>query len=201
MFRSARSTRGTASAPSSNCTRHVVWRTACVLVFTLGVFATPQARYCDDAGMPRVFSVTSVADSALRRALVNAIGRVRHSCGTSPLPAVGFLLKLLTYHECGPSDDDSEFMGELVQVCAGAHACMRACVSARCPVAAVRAPPQSVCLSASHANPPSGAYDSSLTFLEEEKRAFTGACGRGRCPSSHPDGPLWWSQCPTRNCS
>jgi hypothetical protein len=107
-----------------------------------------QERYCDEASMPKPFTITSSADQVLRRALVTAMSRCRHSCGTVPLPAIGFLLKLLSYHDAGAAFDDSAFLADLIEA---------------------------VQFAAMHATPSTGSYDCNLTFLEEERRAFVGA--------------------------
>ena len=67
--------------------------------------------------MPKLYTVNSSADSILRRSLASAIARCVHACGTSPLPAIGFVMKMLTYHDCASDgDDDSEFMVYLIEV-------------------------------------------------------------------------------------
>lgn len=106
-----------------------------------------QERYCDESGMPTPFTIMSTADQVLRRALVTAMSHCRHSCGTVPLPAIGFLLKLLSYHDSGSAFDDSAFLSDLMEAVQSA---------------------------AMHATPSSGNYECNLTFLEEERRSFVG---------------------------
>lgn len=70
------------------------------------------------SGMPLQYAVTSVADSVVRRALVRSIGSCIHSDGIAPLPAVGILIRLLSYHELPPGAmfDDSAFLSDLIEV-------------------------------------------------------------------------------------